>query len=547
VSGTITTAGVSGTITTAGVSGTITTAGDTSLTPAAPAGPDLVAVAERYERALPPGQLGRLRADPLDRLDIPVVATDWAGTGADAEPSFSAFGYGAEVEQAVVGGLGELAESVLLTARLRRTVPRTGSYTELRNVLGDRAVVDPVTLVLPAGTTAARERELRWLPMTRWSTGEQVLVPAELVACRSADTPGGPPPGGWLTTPVTNGLGAGDTVERALSHALLELVQRDANTVSLRALEQGVLVDTASLTDPVTVGLLNRLRSAGIEPQVRLASTELATVVHVTGLDTDASTPPLAATACGEGAHPDREVAVRKAVEEYASSRARKVFAHGPLAPIRRLDPAYVDRELARPLPPQEPRALAAMTRWCAMSAAELTDLLLPTVLTTRSTVALDTLPALAPGVADSPADLCALMLDRLAAFDPLVTLVSADGAVGPVSSGGPAGSGTADGAIHVVKVVAPGMEVETLSYLRLGERVLRRLLDRDSPLVGLGAVDPARHPHRRPVVLTADATERIGGPAWLDAEQVERTVGELYPLYREPTRHAVPRLRGER
>jgi len=539
---------VNGTITNVGVSGTITTAVDTSLTPAAPVAPDLAAIAGRYERALPPGQLGRLRADPLDRLEIPVVATDWAGTGADAEPSFSAFGYGAAVEQAVVGGLGELAESVLLTARLRRTVPRAASYTELRNVLGDRAVVDPVTLVLPAGTTAARERELQWLPMTRWSTGEQVLVPAEFVACRSADTPGGPPPGGWLTTPVTNGLGAGDTVERALSHALLELVQRDANTVSLRALEQGVLVDTASLSDPVTVGLLNRLRSAGIEPQIRLASTELATVVHVTGLDTDSATPPLAATACGEGAHPDREVAIRKAVEEYASSRARKVFAHGPLAPIRRLDPVYVDRELARPLPPQEPRALAAMTRWCAMSAAELTDLLLPSVLATRSTVALETLPTLAAGVADSPADLCALMLDRLAAFDPLVALVTSDGVGRPYGAGradGPDGAGT-DRAIHVVKVVAPGMEVETLSYLRLGERVLRRLLDRDSPLVGLGTVDPARHPRRRPVVLTEDATERIGGPAWLDAEQVERTVGELYPLYREPTRHAVPRLRGE-
>jgi hypothetical protein len=121
-------------------------------------------------------------------------------------------------------------------------------------------------------------------------------------------------------------------------------------------------------------------------------------------------------------------------------------------------------------------------------------------------------------------------MLDRLSAFDPLVAHVRAAGPDGRE--------------IHVVKVVAPGMEVETLSYLRIGERVLRRLLDRGSPLVGLGTPDTV---DRLPVVLDAAATERIGGPAWLDRAEVDRTLGALYPLYREPTRHAVPRLLGER
>lgn len=496
------------------------------------ADPDgLAGVAARYEAALPPGSLGRLRADPLDRLGIPVVATDWSGTGPDPEPAFSAFGYGAEEGQAAVGGLGELAESVLLTARLRRRIPRRAGYGELLAEVGPRGVVDPVSLVLPAGTLIDPARPLDWLPMTRWGTGEAVLVPAEFVACRAADTPGGPPAGGWLTTPITNGLGAGDTVERALSHALLELVQRDGNTVSFRALEQGTLIDTAGLADPVTRQLLARLRAAGIEPQVRLASTEFAVVVHVTGLDDDPATPPLASTACGEGAHPDREVAIRKAVEEYASSRARKIFAHGPLAAIRALDADYLDRELARPLPPQESRALATMTRWCSMSARELTDLLLPSVLRVDRTIGLDELPTLATGAAaGTPESLCALMLARLAHFDPLVAHVRAAGPDGRE--------------IHVVKVVAPGMEVETLSYLRIGERVVRRLLDRGSPLVGLGTPDRG---DRLPVVLGAAATERLGGPAWLDRAEVDRTLGPLYPLYREPTRHAVPRLLGER
>src|SRR3712207_7295222 len=46
-----------------------------------------------------------------------------------------------------------------------------------------------------------------------------------------------PRSGEWLVTPITNGLGAGDTLERAVLHGLLELVQRDGNTVSHRGLE----------------------------------------------------------------------------------------------------------------------------------------------------------------------------------------------------------------------------------------------------------------------------------------------------------------------
>ena len=38
-----------------------------------------------------------------------------------------------------------------------------------------------------------------------------------------------------------------------------------------------------------------------------------------------------------------------------------------------------------------------------------------------------------------------------------------------------------------------------------------------------------------------ADAEERLGGPAWLDRAAIDRAVGGLLPLYREPGRHAAP------
>ena len=58
-------------------------------------------VAQLYRACLPPGRLGELRIDALDRTGVPVVAADWDGPG---QPPFSSFGYGRTGGQATVGG-----------------------------------------------------------------------------------------------------------------------------------------------------------------------------------------------------------------------------------------------------------------------------------------------------------------------------------------------------------------------------------------------------------------------------------------------------------
>jgi len=90
---------------------------------------------------------------------------------------------------------------------------------------------------------------------------------------------------------------------------------------------------------------------------------------------------------------------------------------------------------------------------------------------------------------------------------------------------------------VHVVKAVVPGLEVETMSYHRIGERGVRKLIERGSTLAGLGAPPPGAAPVR----LTPEAEARLGGPAWLDVAAVDRIVGALYPLYREPEVHSAP------
>ena len=90
---------------------------------------------------------------------------------------------------------------------------------------------------------------------------------------------------------------------------------------------------------------------------------------------------------------------------------------------------------------------------------------------------------------------------------------------------------------VHVVKAFVPGLEVETMSYHRIGARGVRKLMERGSPLVGLGAPPPGAAPVRLP----AHEAAKFGQTPWLDVDAVDRIVGGLYPLYREPEVHYAP------
>jgi ribosomal protein S12 methylthiotransferase accessory factor len=221
-------------------------------------------------------------------------------------------------------------------------------------------------------------------------------------------------------------------------------------------------------------------------------------------------------TACGEAADPDRDAAVRKALHEFAAARSRKAFMHGPLdAVAAATPPGYLDQWLHGHPPErmvEEDRALQAMLGWTRLGTDRLTDLLRGSVLSRRSTVALSDLPT--GGDDDVVGTLTAEGYDVLVDLQP------------------------SQGEAVAAKVLVPGLEAETMSYGRIGERGVRRLLDRgDGPGAGLAAVgaDPGGWAR---VHLTAEAEERLGGPAWFDRAGAERAVGELYALYREPGRH---------
>jgi ribosomal protein S12 methylthiotransferase accessory factor len=452
------------------------------------------AIADAYRRALGEGELLAFPITALDHTDVPV----WSVTRLSQDGAVAnGIGYGGTDAEAQVSALGEATE-VAGAAGAVPLLPRVrGSYA----ALAARGAVDPISLCLEAGSEYDAERELVWVPARRWRTGEQVLVPEEAVAISPAQLTGDAP----LFTPITNGMGAGESVERAVLHGLLELVQRDGNSVSQRALDTGVVITDAD-GPPID----------GVDVIVKACDCDLgiANVIAV-GTEPEAGVEesfPLCVTAGGEAVHPDRSRAVRKAVLELCSSRARKAFSFGPEALVAEVAPERYMR-WARTVGAgrEEPRALAAMRAWLALDADALRERIADPVLSVRALARLADLPDHA--APDDPAAQLPIVLEQLAGFDPLWIDLSPPG-----------------GEIRVAKVLVPGLEVETASYGRIGERNLRRLTERDSPLVGFGAPPAGAARIHRPAGLP---------PAWLHRERLDALVGELYALYREPSRHA--------
>jgi ribosomal protein S12 methylthiotransferase accessory factor len=232
---------------------------------------------------------------------------------------------------------------------------------------------------------------------------------------------------------------------------------------------------------------------------------------------------PVMLTACGEAAHPDRERALRKAMLEFCSSRVRKRFAHDRWDAVAPLLPAGYRARVERTPPgwDEEARATVAMRDLMAQGPAAVVDLIRDPVLAARRRVPFSSLPTVPPGALDDPAALLADVVGRLTAEGLEVWYVDV------TPPGSPA---------RAAKVLVPELEVEGMSYHRVGPRGVRLLMARGDGLAGVGAPPPGA----RRVPMTADDEVRLGGPAWFHVAEAERRLGRLYALYREPGEHVL-------
>lgn len=242
----------------------------------------------------------------LDRLGVPVFAC--------IRPRGRVLrvhaGKGVRVGHARVGALMEAVEYAVA-----ESAATAGPDTVLP--LRELAAQLPAGLELAAFVPLMGARLDPGRPMSAVRTEDllgkaRVLLPAELVLMPFID-PAGPSLFGWST----DGLAAGNTLDEATLHALLEVLERDAMAMN-QGCDASLRLSNADLPPPFPQWALAWQRG-GVELIVRAIPNDFelpcfAAYVHeAASLDVN--------LAGGSGLHPDPQVALMRAITEAAQSR----------------------------------------------------------------------------------------------------------------------------------------------------------------------------------------------------------------------------------
>jgi YcaO-like protein with predicted kinase domain len=282
---------------------------------------------EGTERAEPPeatlervrplmGPLGITRAaniTGLDRIGVPVYAV----YRPNARSLSVAQGKGLTPIAAEVSGLMESvetyhAENVLAPLLL-------GSHAELRQ---KHRTVDVTGLPRLSSSCFHENLRILWTAGVNLFDGQKMLVPYELV---HLDFRLPLPPGSGAFFMSSNGLASGNHLMEATSHAICELIERDANSLwhaAPASLQRERRVDLATVDDAACRSVLNQLEDAGMDVSAWETTSELGIASFLCSIvDRDPHDvrpmPPVG----GSGCHPRRAIALLRALTEAVQGR----------------------------------------------------------------------------------------------------------------------------------------------------------------------------------------------------------------------------------
>ena len=290
----------------------------------------------------------------LDRSGIPVVMV----CRPNARSSAVFHGKGIDIASAKASGLMEAIET--WHAEHIQLPLRFGSFADLRES-HELAEVDGLPRT-PA------DRFHTELPML-WIEGRDLIgnrplwLPFECVHM-NATVP--EPPGSGCFEASTNGLASGNHFLEAASHALCEVIERDATSLWHRrasAMQDEVRLDLSTVNDELCSAVLERLAAADLDVAVWDITTDIG-VPAFQCLLID-RTGEIGHLGQGAGCHPTREVALLRALTEAA--QVRTTYIVGSREDIERTDylPTTLDargrsaRTLMRPVQPKRDFAAA--------------------------------------------------------------------------------------------------------------------------------------------------------------------------------------------
>lgn len=261
----------------------------------------------------------------LDRIGIPV----YSSVVPKSHDSLSVYnGKGVRPVDAQAGALMEAIERQ--TALKVRPRLIEGSFFELNQ---SGRTLDPKTVNQKLKSDYSDHRSYSWIEGTDFLTAEPWWVPAKLAGYMWDDVPHP----SCFEINDTNGLASGNCRQEAICHALCELVERDTWTFAelgahhlprqRRSLVHGVGSkdgpDDLEMFPCVEVGsndLLDKFYAADLFPAIRDLTCELGVpTIFASVADEHITNFPMAHS--GMGAHPDVNVALRRALSELAQSR----------------------------------------------------------------------------------------------------------------------------------------------------------------------------------------------------------------------------------
>lgn len=249
----------------------------------------------------------------LDRTGIPC----YAAIRPNSLTIASHQGKGEDELSAKLSAVMEAAEYALAEA------PETpGRMLSLNQVRAAGLSTLDVTPLLPRGFTVDPALPIRWVGGEDVASGAPVLVPYDAVVLGVA------PVAFTAISQSTNGIAAGATADRALRHALCELIERDAVCLwgfRSDAAAFATAVAPEAFGDTGVDRLVARVARAGYRVHLFDQTTDIGVpVVYAVMFPADGAEGHFDA-ASGAACHPVPGVAARKAIVEAAQTRITNI------------------------------------------------------------------------------------------------------------------------------------------------------------------------------------------------------------------------------
>jgi putative methanogenesis marker protein 1 len=264
----------------------------------------------RVEGALPAAGITRV-ADitDLDRIGIPVFSSIRPTAEQGAISVYN--GKGATPTEARVSAMMEGIERY--SGEMGDRTPEVARYADL---VRTGSVLDPEDLILPS--SASPDLPLPWVAGYDIVRNEEILVPAHAVYHPLDNSMG------RLFRTNTNGLASGNTLEEAIFHALMEVIERDAWSLVEVTRNTGPRVN--GIGEGIAAELLGKFTDAGVEVHIKDITSDIG-VPTIAAASDDVTLQDPALLTIGMGSHTNAGIALLRALTEVAQSRLTQI--HG--------------------------------------------------------------------------------------------------------------------------------------------------------------------------------------------------------------------------